>query len=262
MKTLQTIRTIIKTINNALMLLLLCAGAGILLFPLWQTVENSLPVRNYLDLAITAVDLPVLFPRYVVNSVFVAAVVTVLQLWFATPAAYALAKVRFPGAKFLNRLIEVGLLFGGTALVANQYVVLNKMQLINTYPALILPAVSTSLAVFLLRQFIAQIPDEMLDAARLDGASNAKICKWLILPNIRPARVTAGIFAINAAWQFDGFKFIYSENMKTIPAVLNRITAETGVAFAVAAVLMVVPMVIFAFSAGNIAKTMRYSGLK
>jgi ABC-type glycerol-3-phosphate transport system permease component len=240
----------------------LSAGAAILLFPLVQTFIKSLPARSYLDLAFSAVDLPALFPRYVVNSVLVAAVVTVLQLWFATPAAYALAKVRFPGANFLNRLVEAGLLFGGTALVVSQYVVLNRTGLINSYSALILPAVSTSLGVFLLRQFVRQIPDEQIDAARLDGASHAKMCSFVILPQIRPARVTAGVFAINSIWQFGGFKFVYSEEMKLIPAALERLTPETGAAYAAAVILMAVPMVIFAFSGKNIAETVTYCGLK
>jgi ABC-type glycerol-3-phosphate transport system permease component len=227
--------------------------------------------RNYADLLFTDFELPLLFPRYFLNSVLVTALVVVLQLWIATPAAYALAKVDFPGAGFLNRLLEAGLLFGGAVLFVNQYVVLNRLRLINTFPALILPLIVTAgvPGVFLMRQFIKQLPDDMIEAARLSGASHARICRDLIIPNIKPARITAGIFALTSAWYTGTNNFVYSEELKMLPSVMTRINAAVGVnsavagvAVALATVMMLFPLAAFLIYQKSVINIMAYGGLK
>jgi len=259
---MNIIRRIIRKFNNIIFFLFLLCTAAVFLFPVYKTIASATS-QDFLNLIITNINLPVLFPRYLVNSVIVTVLVTVLQLWLATPAGYALAKVRFPGAGFLNRLIEAGLLFGGAVLFVTQYIVLNELRLINTYPALILPMISTSLGVFLIREFARQIPGVLIDAARLDGASHRRICRDLIIPNIKPARVTLGIFAINSVWRAGSNNFVYSEELRVAADLTERFGAENaGVVAALAVILMAVPLAAFAIYRRSAAETLAYSGLK
>ena len=121
--------------------------------------------QNYVDLINTASNMWVPFSRYIFNSVFVAIVVTVAQLIFASSAAYALAKVQFPGRKLLNKIIEITLLFTSTVLYIMQYIVMATIGLIDTYFAITLPYIATSMGLFLMRQFIGQLPDALIEAA-------------------------------------------------------------------------------------------------
>jgi ABC-type glycerol-3-phosphate transport system permease component len=226
---------------------------------------------NFMDgltaLLLTDFESPMLFPRYLINTLMITVLVVIFQLWLATPAAYLLAKVKFSGAKVLNCAVEIGLLFGGSALFVNQYAVLNKLQLINTFSALILPAAVSSLAVVLMRQFIMQIPDEVIDAARLDGAGHLRICSDIIIPNIKPARITAGIFAITSAWQTGVYNFVYSEELKTTAVVMERLRladnpVNAGIVCALAVIMMFIPLAAFLIYRKSVIKTMAYGGLK
>ena len=118
--------------------------------------------QNYVDLINTASNMWVPFSRYIFNSVFVAIVVTISQLIFSSSAAYALAKVQFPGRKFLNKIIEITLLFTSTVLYIMQYIVMATIGIIDTYFAITLPYIATSMGLFLMRQFIGQLPDALI----------------------------------------------------------------------------------------------------
>lgn len=222
--------------------------------------------QNFVDLMNTASNMWVPFSRYIFNSVFVAVVVTVTQLIFASSAAYALSKVNFPGKKALNKIIEIALLFTSTVLFIMQYMVMAKIGLIDTYLAITLPYIATPMGLFLMRQFMGQIPDAMIEAAHLDGAGHARICWQIVMPNVKPAWLTLMIFAFNGAWQITGYSFIYNEALKPIPTVLQQITASgiarAGVAAAAVVILMIPPMLIFVLCQSSVVETMAQSGLK
>jgi ABC-type glycerol-3-phosphate transport system permease component len=225
----------------------------------------GLTMRNYTDLLFTGFELPMLFPRYFMNSVLVTVLAVVLQLWLATPAAYALAKVDFPGVKLLNRLLEAGLLFGGAVLFVNQYTVLNGLRLINTFPALVLPLIVTASVpgVFLMRQFIKALPDTMLEEAKLSGASHARICRDIIIPNIRPARITAGILALTGAWYAGSGDFVYSERLRLLGDInLSGNPLNSGVSYALATIMLLFPLAAFLIYRKDVMNTMAYGGLK
>ena len=152
------------------------------LFPPRLYVQN-ITDQNFADLLATASNMWVPFSRYVFNSVFVAVVVTVAQLLFSSSAAYALSKVAFPGAKALNKIIEVALLFTSTVLYIMQYMVMATLGMIDTYFAIILPYIATPMGLFLMRQFMGQLPDSMIEAAKLDGASELRTLVNVVLPH-------------------------------------------------------------------------------
>ena len=265
----KIIKKAVKPLINILIFLILLIISAALLSPIYLTIMRSLgspdfTALNYIMLVFTQFELPALFPRYLINTILVTVAVTVLQLWISTPAAYALAKIKFPGSVFLNKLVEIGLLFGASSFFVTQYIVLNKMRLINTFPAIILPVISTSLGVFLLRQFIMQIPDNLIETARLDGVSNHVICRDVIIPQIKPARVTLVIFAINAAWRAEVHNFVYSEKLKTLASVMRQIdiNEDTGVALALAVVMMSLPLLAFMFMQNSVIETMAHGKIK
>jgi ABC-type glycerol-3-phosphate transport system permease component len=250
--------------NNILFFLILLVVTALFLLPTARVIATP-TTRDFIRLIITDMELPMLFPRYFINSVLVTTAVTLLQLWLATPAGYALAKVKFPGSRLLNGMVELGLLFGG-GLFVTQYVVLNKLGLINTFPALILPLASTSLGVFLIREFSRGIHDDIINAAKLDGASHRVICRDIIIPNIKPARVTLGLFAVNSAWQAGSGNFVYGEEWRVMADVTGRIGTAyaeiTGITAALTIIMMAFPVAALALYRGSAEETMTYGGLK
>ena len=222
--------------------------------------------QNYVDLLNTASNMWVPFSRYIFNSALVAVVVTVSQLLFTSSAAYALSKPNYPGKRMLNKIIEVALLFTSTVLYIMQYMVMATIGLIDTYLAITLPYIATPMGLFLMRQFMGQIPDAMIEAAKLDGAGHLRICWQIVMPNVKPATLTLLIFAFQGAWQINGYSFIYNEALKPIPTVLQSIQASgiarAGVAAAAVVIMMIPPMLIFVICQSNVLETMAQSGLK
>lgn len=222
--------------------------------------------QNFVDLLNTASNMWVPFSRYIFNSVFVAVVVTVAQLLFSSSAAYVLAKGVFPGKKALNKIIEVALLFTSSVMFIMQYMVLAFIGIIDTYMAITLPYIATPMGLFLMRQFMGQIPDAVIEAAKLDGAGHMRTCWQIVMPNVKPAIMTLMIFAFQGAWSVTGYSFIYSEELKPLPTVMQQISsagiARAGVAAAAAVITMVPPIVIFFICQSNVMETMAQSGLK
>lgn len=267
----------------AIFLLLFLVGL-FMLFPIYLSVVQSLkpseefflfPPRmyvirptdqNYVDLLNTASNLWVPFTRYIFNSVFVAVVVTASQLLISSSAAYALAKVEFPGKKVLNKIIEIALLYTPTVLYLIQYIVMATLGMIDSYFALILPYIATPMGLFFMRQFMSQIPDSMIEAAKLDGASHLRICWQVVMPNVKPAWITLMIFAFQGAWQITGYLFVYNEALKPIPIVMQQIAAagiaRAGVSAAAVVLTMLPPMLVFVFCQSQVLETMAHSGLK
>ena len=225
--------------------------------PTSQSFEDMLKVAGSMDVP---------FSRYVFNSVFVSVVVTATQLIFSSSAAYVLAKVKAPGIKAMNKIIEVALLFTSSVTYIVQYIVMAKMGIIDTYLALTLPFIATPMGLFLMRQFMGQIPESMIEAAKLDGASHLRICWQIVMPNVKPAWLTLMIFAFQGAWQITGYLFVYSEQLKPIPIVMQQIAASgmarAGVSYATVVVLMLPPMILFLILQSNVVETMAHSGLK
>lgn len=234
-------------------------------FPPKLYVQNPTSL-NFEDMLKVAGALDVPFSRYVFNSVLISVVVTVVQLLLSSSAAYVLAKVRAPGIRAMNKIIEIALLFTSSVTYIVQYIVMAVLGMIDTYFALTLPYIATAMGLFLMRQFMGQIPESMIEAAKLDGASHMRICWQVVMPNVKPAWLTLMIFAFQGAWQITGYLFVYSEQLKPIPIVMQQIAASgiarTGVSSATVVVLMLPPMILFLILQSNVVETMAHSGLK
>ena len=224
--------------------------------------------QNFSDVFYLTESLEVPFLRYVFNSFFITIAGTVLYIIIASAAGYALGKGTFKGKDALSSLVVWALLFRPEVTAIPQYVIVSKLGMVNTYWALILPALASTMGVFLIRQFVVvAIPDATLEAARIDGASEYRIFYKIVLPGIKPALMTAIIFTFQALWNSaDGTQFIYSDKLKSLPNVLSTIVAggiaRAGAASAVSVILMIPPIIVFLISQSSVMETMTHSGLK
>lgn len=206
------------------------------------------------------------FSRYVFNSIFVTATVTIAQCIFASMAAFVLAKCRFPGSKVINSIIVVALLYQSNVIYIMQYIVMAKLHMIDTYWALILPSIASPMGLFLMRQSIWQVPDAMIEAAKVDGAGLFRICWQIVMPNQKPALMTLIIFAFQAAWNIQAGSVVFQEQYKTLPTVVTQAAssglARAGVAMAAAVFMLVPPIIVFMLAQRQVIETMAHSGIK
>lgn len=138
--------------------------------------------------------------RYMLNGVIVTASIFALQVLVALPAAYALAKLRFRGRTFMFGAVLLCLLIPVHATAIPVYILLFNVGLLNTYGALILPFTISVFGIFLMRQFFMSVPDDIIDAARIDGMSEFAIVWRIMLPTALPALIAFGIFSVVAHW--------------------------------------------------------------
>ena len=206
------------------------------------------------------------FSRYVFNSLFVTVTVTAAQCVFSSMAAFVLAKCRFPGSRVINGIIVISLLYQSNVIYIMQYIVMAKLHMIDTYAALIFPAVASPMGLFLMRQSIGQVPDSMIEAAKVDGAGLFRICWQIVMPNQKPALMTLIIFAFQAAWNIQAGSVVFQEQYKTLPTVVSQAAsaglARAGVAMAAAVFMLVPPIVIFMLAQRQVIETMAHSGIK
>ena len=161
--------------------------------------------------------------RYFLNSVVVAVFTVLGTLLFCSMVGYALAKLDFPGKRVLFALVMVTLMVPGLVTFVPLFVLVTKVGLVSTYPALILPFVAGPLGVFLMRQFIAEIPDSLIEAARIDGASEARIFFRIVLPLSGPALATLAILTFLGSWNNFLWPLVVaqSQDMYTLPVALS-----------------------------------------
>jgi ABC-type glycerol-3-phosphate transport system permease component len=237
----------------------------IFLFPPRFFVANP-TLDNFVQLSQVLSSYWVPFSRYLFNSAFVTAAATGGSVIVASMAAYPLAKHRFPGKKALSEIIVLALLFTPQVIYIPQYIIVAKLGMINTYWALVLPVLAATLGVYLMKQFMTQIPDSLLEAARIDGASELRTWWSVVMPSVKPAWLTLTIFAFQQIWNQPGNSYIYDESMKVLPSIMTQIQAgglaRAGVVAAVTLVMMLPPLVLFQVAQGSVIETMTTSGIK
>ena len=221
---------------------------------------------NFSDLLITMSQGWVPLSRYIWNTVFITVVGTVGHVVFASMAAYVLAKYRFPGGNLFFRLAVVALMFSGYVTGIPNYLIMCKLHMVDTYWSLILPAIGGSLGLFLMKQFMDGFPMSLIEAAKIDGASEMLIFWRLVMPNVKPAWLTISIFSIQGLWNNAQVQYIYTESKKMLRYALDQVAlggiARTGQQNAVIVFTMSVPIIFFIFSQSQIMETMATSGLK
>ena len=138
--------------------------------------------------------------------------------------------------------------------------------MVNTYFAVILPALGSSFGVFLMIQFMSAFPDSVLEAAYIDGAGEFRVLWSVVMPSVKPAWLTLIIFTFQNFWNATGIQFLYDERLKMLPTVLSQISgggmARAGASAAVAMILMIPPIVLFLLSQSSVIETMSHAGIK
>ncbi len=235
------------------------------IFPPRFLVRNP-TLNNFHDVFVLMSQSWVPFTRYIFNTVFITVTGTFGHLIIASLCAYALAKHNFPGQKFIFWIIVTALMFSTQVTAIPNYLIMSKIGWLDTYLSLVVPAIAKPLGLFLMKQFMEQIPTTLLEASRIDGASEWKIFWGIAMPQVKPAWLTLIIFCFQDLWNLQGSNYIYSEQLKTLPYALSQISAagiaRSGATAAVAVIMMVVPITIFMISQSNIIETMASSGIK
>ena len=230
------------------------------IFPQHPTLDN------FSDLFVTMGQSFVPFSRYLVNTVFITFVGTLGHVLICSMAAFVLAKYDFPGGKTFFNIVVTALMFSGYVTGIPNYVIMSKLKMIDTYWAIILPAFAAPIGLFLMKQFMEGLPTALIEAAKLDGASEMRIFWSIVMPNVKPAWLTIIIFSVQNLWNTNAATVVYSEAKKTLVYALQQIqaggVARTGQAAAVTVIVMLVPITIFILSQSHILETMASSGLK
>ncbi|MDF2542513.1 MAG: transporter permease [Herbinix sp.] len=237
----------------------------ILLFPPKLFVQNP-TLNNFFDLGVIITDSNVIFARYIFNTVIITFLGTAGTVLLGSMAAFPLAKYKFPGSKLLSSTIVYSLMFNGTVTAIPNYIIMSKLGLVNTYWAVVLPVVGGTFGLYLMQNFIVQVPTELIESAKIDGQNELGIFFKVIMPLSKPAWITLIILSFQSFWGTTGGTFIYSETLKPVSYMLSQIIsggiARTGAVSAVSLIMMTVPITVFVISQSNVLETMATSGLK
>jgi multiple sugar transport system permease protein len=220
--------------------------------PIAKTIPAAWHFENY-SFVLFNPSLPV--ARFFWNSVFVTITVVILQLFVTSLAAYAFARVRFVGRQPLFAVFLGSMMFAGSVLQIPVYLLIKGLGWLDTYQALIIPALSSSFNIFLLRQFMISIPRELDEAAKLDGASEFQVYARVVMPLSKAALATAGAFTFFGVWTdfFGPLIYTNSTSMRTLEVGLSVFKNSYGSTAwplqMTAAVIVMVPLiVVFLFS--------------
>ena len=224
-------------------------------------------LKNFKDL-FTLMNISwVPFSRYIFNTVLVAVAGTAGHLFLASLAAYALAKIKFPGRNFMFQTVQMSLMFNATVTAITSFILMSALHWLDSYLALIVPAWCSSLGLYLMKQFMdTNVNDSVLESARLDGAKELKIFWVIAMPMVKPAWLTLIIYSFQGLWNAGASMYIYSEQYKSFNYAIGQILAggikRAGAGAASQVIMMLVPIIIFIISQSNIIETMGSSGMK
>ena len=271
--------------GDLFLFLLIAVVAAVMTVPLIYTLSNAFKplhelwvfpprilvrdptLRNFRDLFAAMNDAWVPFSRYLFNTVYITLVGTFGHVILSSMCAYAICKLRFRGSRVLFRMVVLSLMFSSAVTAVPSFLIFTKLGLVDTYAALILPAFSSPLGLYLMKQFMeSMVNDTLLEAARIDGAGNARIFRSIVMPMVKPAWLTLIIFCFQNLWNIGSTNIIFSEERKTINFAIAQISAagisRAGTSAAATVIMMTVPIAVFILTQSNIVQTMATSGMK
>ncbi|WP_079184341.1 carbohydrate ABC transporter permease [Streptomyces uncialis] len=232
--------------------------------PVWLPTEWTL--GNF-ERLLDRLDLP----RYFLNSLLVATLVTVSNLVFCSMLGYALAKLHFAGRNKVFGLVLGALMVPGNLMLLPLFVLMSKLQLIDTYAALVLPFAAGAFGVFLMRQFMQSIPDELLEAARMDGAGEWYIFWRIVMPLVKPALATLTIFTFLGSWNNFVWPLIATNDPDkyTLPVALatfatdpNQSAGSNGMLMAGSFLIVLPVLLVFAVLQRHFTQGIATAGMK
>lgn len=209
------------------------------------------------------------FFRYLLNSIFVTGSILIIQFVVMVPAAYAFSKIKFKGEKILFGILLVGLMIPPQVTFLPVYMMMSKLGLINTYVPLIIPFMTTSFGIFLLRQNFMQISDEIIEAAKLDGASDLKIMFRIMVPMAKPAVITFILFNFIYHWNnyFWPLVMTNTDAIRTLPIGVALLKSSEGITawnvIMAGNIILILPIIlVYIFANKKVKEAFMYSGIK
>lgn len=270
--------------GNLMVLLLLLAIAAFMLLPLIYVVSNAFkpldelfvfPPRffaqnptldNFRTLTTLTESSVVPISRYFINTLLVAALVILGHILLCTYTAYVLEKRRFPGRKLLFSLVVLSLMFTGDVTAIPRYLIFSKLGWVDTYLAVVVPLLAGSMGLYLMKQFMAGVPDSLLESAKLDGAREPRILWEIVMPLVKPAWLTLAVLDLQVVWAMTANDVIISEESKLLSYAVSQLTssglARAGSSAALTLLMLAVPVCGFIFTQSRMLQTMASSGMK
>lgn len=224
-------------------------------------------IQNFLALPGLLSNLRVPLSKYIFNSVFVSVVTTFLYVLLSTMAAFSLSKSNLKFKKIFFLLVQYALLFNGFTLAMPRYMIYSGLRMIDTYFVYILPHLSSTMGVFLMKQYMeGSVPDALLEATQIDGASIFRTFWQIVVPMVKPCIMTLTLFGFRDIWAEIPGGTIFSETLKTLPTIMSQITAggiaRAGSAMAVTVIMMIPPILVYMVSQSNVLESMNSAGIK
>ena len=278
------------SLSNTIRMLFLTALACFMIMPLVYVISTALkpldelflfPPRfftrrpqfsNFTDLFSALDNSTVPFARYIFNSLFISVVTVLGTVLVCCMGAFGLVKHRPKGGNLIFSLILAALMFSPQVTTIPSYMVIKNLGLLNTHWALIIPKLGVAFNFFLVKQFLEQMPETYLEAARLDGANEWQIFWKIVMPHIKSATATLVVFTFTASWNDYLGPVIYltSDALKTLPLAVQSISGGAGAlnlatagAMAASTFITILPtIIVYTAMQGRVMKTMAHSGIK
>lgn len=239
-------------------------------FPPRLFVRNP-TLDNFVNLFQVSSDTAVPASRYLVNSLLVTLIVVALSIIMAAATGYVLSKKHFRGRNMLLEINNLALMFVGVAVAIPRYYIIIFLGLKNSFWSNVVPLLAMPVGLFLVKQFIDQLPDALVEAAVIDGANDFQILFKIIIPLIRPALSTVAIMAFQTAWSATeaSTQYIESSNLKTFAFYISTLSNATGntvagqgIAAAGSLLLFLPNLILFIIMQSQVMNTMTHSGIK
>lgn len=226
-------------------------------------------VKNFSDLVFAVGSSSVPFMRYLTNSLVISVITVFLTVIVSSMGAYAMTKLDLPLKKFIFSVVIAALMFPAEVTQIPNYLTVNAMGLVNTSWALIIPKIAVAFNFFLMKQFCEQLPNPLLEAARIDGAKEFKIFTKIVFPFLRPAWATLIVFSFVSNWNdyFGPLVYINDQAKKTLPLAIQSISeggslARAGAAAAATFIMTIPTVLIYTIMQKRVIETMAHSGIK
>jgi len=220
--------------------------------------------QNFIDLFTNMNSTWVPISRYIFNTVIISVSATFGCLVLGSITAYALSKIKFPGRNGIFKMIQWSLMISSTITGITNFFIFVFLGWLNTYWISIVPVWASTLGLYLMKQFIdSNVSDEMIEAARIDGAGEFRIYWQIVMPLVKPAWLTLLVTTFQSVWNSGASVYVWSEQLKTFNTAITAISGvSAGAASAGSVVMMSVPIIIFIVNQAKIVETMGSSGMK
>ena len=239
---------------------------------LWLFPPTLLPINptlaNFSDLLTIMSNSLVPFSKHLYNTLFITIAGTFFHVIIASMCAYGLAKFKFKGKELIFSIIVLSLMFSGAVTGIPNFMIMRFFGFVDSHLSIVIPAIGASLGLYLMKQFMEQIPDTYLESARVEGAQELHIFWRIVMPMVKPAWLTLIVLSVQGLWNTGASIFIYREELKPLAFAMSQIMAgsagiaRAGVGAAVGVVMMIVPITTFLVTQSGIIETMSSSGLK